>query len=127
MLFSSHVSPLELLTNECFPPDYDLTAFRRRVNTFTRGDCIKRRNLYANILPNIFRSYQCNITLQSNCVERVLHLVNISNKISCMIYFFYAFFSRDDDNPRRVNFNSDLQRGLDRRLRHTTVNTEQNQ
>ena len=34
--------------------------------------------------------------------------------------FFYAFFlSRDDDNPRSVNFNSDLQRGLDRRLRHT--------
>ena len=38
------------------------------------------------------------------------------------VYFFYFFLfmhllSRDDDNPGRDN-NSDLQRGLDRRLRH---------
>ena len=37
-----------------------------------------------------------------------------SSDIACL---FYAFLSRDDDNPRRVNY-SDLQRGLDRRLRH---------
>ena len=39
----------------------------------------------------------------------------------------YAFLSRDDDNPRTESINSDPQRGLDRRLRHTTLNTEQNQ
>ena len=40
--------------------------------------------------------------------------------------FFNAFLSSDDDNHAE-SINSDLQRGLDRRLPHTTLNTEQNQ
>ena len=33
-VFSFHDSPLELPASECFPPDYDLTAFKGRVNKF---------------------------------------------------------------------------------------------
>ena len=47
---------------------------------------------------------------KKNWIRRKMNLVKI-------FLFFYAFLSRDDGNPRRVNY-SDLQRGLDRRLRH---------
>ena len=41
-------------------------------------------------------------------------------------FFFYAFFCPGTITTHAESINSDLQRGLDRRLRHT-LNTEQNQ
>ena len=40
---------------------------------------------------------------------------------------FYAFFCPGMMTTHAESINLDLQRGLDRRLRHTTLNTEQNQ
>ena len=43
-----------------------------------------------------------------------------------LIYFF-MHFCPGTITTHAESINSDLQRGLDRRLRHTTLNTEQNQ
>ena len=51
-------------------------------------------------------------------MEYIVFVILFINRI-----FVIHLLSRDDDNPS----NSDVQHGLDRRLRHTTLNTEQNQ
>ena len=44
-----------------------------------------------------------------------------------MIFVFYAFICPGTMTTHAESINPDLQRGLDRRLRHITFNTEQNQ
>ena len=53
-------------------------------------------------------------------------MVNISDIRNCIYNLFYAFCP-GTMTTQAESINSDLQRGLDRRLRHTTLNTEQNQ
>ena len=43
------------------------------------------------------------------------------------IFFLFLHFCPGTMTAHAESINSDLQRGLDRRLRHTTLNTEQNQ
>ena len=42
-------------------------------------------------------------------------------------FFIFMYFCPGTMTTHAESINSDLQRGLDRRLRHTTLNTEQNQ
>ena len=53
-------------------------------------------------------------------VQNGLYLPSIDN-------IFLCIFCPGTMTTHAESINSDLQRGLDRRLRHTTMNTEQNQ
>ena len=55
-----------------------------------------------------------------------LGLSQIISEPTFFLFFIYAFLSRTM-TTHAESINSDLQRGLDRHLRHTTLNTEQNQ
>ena len=56
---------------------------------------------------------------------RVFHSV----ALQCFLFlnFFYAFLTRDDDNPRRVNYFRSTAWTGQTFTKHTTLNTEQNQ
>ena len=44
-----------------------------------------------------------------------------------IVFFYLCILCPGKMTTHAASINSDLQRGLDRRLRHTTLNTEQNQ
>ena len=59
-------------------------------------------------------------------VRMLFIFISCVNRPICINKFFYAIFCPGTMTNHAESINSDLQRGLDRRLRHTTVNTEQN-
>ena len=53
-----------------------------------------------------------------------IFVLNCRDKATHSIEFFFMYFCPATMTTHAESINSDLQHGLDRRLRHTTLNTE---
>ena len=79
------------------------------------------------IVPRLLMQQCMKVVLRNR--EMVPSLMAIHRVLQVILpTFFYAFFLCPGTMKTHAeSINSDLQRGLARRLRHTTLNTEQNQ